>query len=154
MVANDNPWLDADQQQVWRQWMSAHRQLSAALSRQLARDTGMSMADFEVLVHLSEATDGRVRIVQLAEDVQWERSRLSHHLTRMERRGLIRREECPHDGRGQYAVITPPGRRQIEQAAPGHAEAVRTLLFDDLGAADLAALDRITSGLLERVHPS
>lgn len=154
MATHNGPWLDADQQQVWRQWMSAHRQLSAALSRQLARDTGMSMADFEVLVHLSEATDGRVRIVQLADDVQWERSRLSHHLTRMERRGLITRQECPHDGRGQYAVITPTGRRQIERAAPGHAEAVRTLVFDDLGAADLAALHRITSGLLERVEQS
>lgn len=151
MTTGESPWLDDRQQRVWRQWMSANSRLTGALGRQLGQASGLSMPDFKVLVHLSEAEDGRLRIVQLAEDVQWERSRLSHHLTRMERRGLISRQECPHDGRGQYAVLTPTGREQIEQAAPGHARAVRTFLFDDLSTEDLATLDRITAAVLERL---
>lgn len=151
MNSDTSPWLDDHQQRIWRQWLLANSRLTAALGRQLSRDNGMSLPDFEVLVRLSEADEDRVRIVALAETVQWERSRLSHHLTRMERRGLVERRECPEDGRGAFAVLTPKGRALVEQAAPGHAEAVRTLVFDDLDADDLSALDRVTAGLIEHL---
>jgi DNA-binding MarR family transcriptional regulator len=146
-----DPWLDDRQQQIWRQWLQANARLTAALGRQLSQDSGTSLSDFEVLVHLSESAGGRVRIVALADALQWERSRLSHHLTRMEKRGLVARQDCQEDARGAYAVLTEQGRELIEQIAPGHARAVRHLFFDELTDDDLDALDRVTSGLLARL---
>ena len=151
MDSDTSPWLDDRQQRIWRQWLAANSRLTAALSRQLSQDSGTSLSDFEVLVHLSESAEGRVRIVQLADTLQWERSRVSHHLTRMEKRGLIARQECSEDARGAYAVLTPEGRALIEQIAPGHARTVRHLFFDELGEDDLESLDRVTSGLLARL---
>lgn len=151
MDSDTSPWLDDRQQRIWRQWLAANSRLTAALGRQLSQDSGTSLSDFEVLVHLSESDEGRVRIVQLADTLQWERSRVSHHLTRMEKRGLIARQECSEDARGAYAVLTPEGRALIEQIAPGHARTVRHLFFDELGDDDLASLDRVTSALLARL---
>ncbi|MGB3829702.1 MAG: MarR family transcriptional regulator [Ornithinimicrobium sp.] len=151
MNSDEPVWLSQTQQHVWRQWIAAHAELTAALGRQLNRDCGMSLADFEVLVRLSEAPEGRVRIVELADAMQWERSRLSHHLTRMEKRDLICRRDCPNDRRGAFAEMTAGGRELIERAAPGHAEMVRTLFFDDMSAEDLAAIDRLTGSLRSRL---
>ncbi len=111
----------------------------------------MSMPDFQVLVCLSEAPEGRVRIVELADGIQWERSRLSHHLTRMEKRGLVARRPCAADGRGAFAEITAEGTKAIEVAAPGHAGLVRSLAFDGLKSEDLAVIDRFTATLLNRL---
>lgn len=151
MSTEESPWLDPEQQRIWRQWLLSTTQLEATLARQMQHESGTSMSDFAVLVQLTEADQGRVRIVQLAETLQWERSRLSHHLTRMEKRGLTRRQECPEDGRGAYAVVTDQGRAMTEQVAPGHARTVRALMFDPLSADELAALDTLTAGLLARL---
>lgn len=151
MRSDTSPWLDDRQQRVWRQWLQSNARLTAALARQLSQDSGTSLADFEVLVHLSESPEGRVRIVQLADTLQWERSRLSHHLTRMEKRGLVERQGCTEDGRGAYAVLTAEGRELIEQVAPGHARTVRDLFFGELTDDELTALDRFTAGLLARL---
>jgi polyisoprenoid-binding protein YceI len=84
-------WLDDHQQRVWRLWLEVSTTLPAVLNRQLSRDSQLSVQDFEVLVRLSETDGGEMRVVALAEHMGWERSRLSHHLTRMEKRGLIER---------------------------------------------------------------
>ncbi|CAN5465358.1 MarR family transcriptional regulator [soil metagenome] len=151
MHTDDGPWLTDEQQRVWRQWLAANAEMTAALGRALQQDCGLSLPDFHVLVRLSETPDGRVRIVELADEMQWERSRLSHHLTRMEHRDLIERRDCPDDRRGAFAELTPHGRSLVEQAAPGHATLVRSLLFDDLSATDLRAVDRVTQSLLDRL---
>lgn len=151
MDSTHSPWLTAEQQRVWRQWLAANGELTAALGRGLAQDCGLSLPDFHVLVRLSETPQSQVRIVELADEMQWERSRLSHHLTRMEKRDLIVRRDCPEDRRGAFAELTATGRSLLEQAAPGHAALVRSLLFDDLSAQDLQVLDRITRSLLHRL---
>lgn len=148
----DSPWLDDRSQQMWRRWLHVTSRLPGAIGAQLQADSGLSQADFAVLVQLSEAPQERSRIAELADTLQWERSRLSHQLTRMEKRGLIRREECAQDGRGAFAVLTTDGRERIEQAAPGHARLVRGLFFDDIPPEDLAAFDRVLGRLTTRIE--
>jgi DNA-binding MarR family transcriptional regulator len=91
-------------------------------------------------------------VSELAAVLQWERSRLSHHVKRMERRGLVEREECADDGRGAYVVLTAAGRAALTAAAPDHVRTVRRLVFDALDDDDLCALDRITAKLLDRLR--
>jgi DNA-binding MarR family transcriptional regulator len=141
------PWLSERQQRVWRRWLAVNATLPAALHRGL-QESGLSLPDFEVLVQLSEASDGRLRATDLADALRWERSRLSHHVKRMEARGLVAREGCPEDRRGAYVAVTPDGRAAIEQAAPPHAATVRRLFFDVLTEAELETLDAITDKVL------
>ena len=115
----DSPWLTDEQQRVWRRWLAVNDQLPAALHRELQADSDLSLQDFDVLVQLTDAVEGRVRVSELATALRWERSRLSHHVKRMEGRGLVRREECADDGRGAFVVLTAAGRAAIERAAPG-----------------------------------
>ncbi len=103
------------------------------------------MPDFEVLVLLTDVEDGRLRVSDLANKLDWERSRLSHHLKRMTRRGLITRADCADDARGSFAVITAEGRQAIENAAPGHVDAVRRLVIDALSAKELGQLAAISA---------
>ncbi|HNM97093.1 MAG TPA: MarR family winged helix-turn-helix transcriptional regulator [Marmoricola sp.] len=133
-------WLNERQQQAWRTFIRADRRLVAALSRQLLAESSLSMPDFEVLVLLTDAESGQERISDLARALDWERSRLSHHLKRMEKRKLISRADCDDDGRGSFAVITPEGRAAIEQAAPGHVDAVRRWVVDVLSDDELDQL--------------
>lgn len=151
---DDSPWLDTDQQRVWRQWLDVTARLPLALGRQLQKDSGLSLQDFAVLASLSEAADEELRVAALADVLQWERSRLSHHLGRMERRGLIKRRECPEDGRGALVALEPLGRRKTQEAAPGHARFVRRLLFGGLDPEGLRALDDLTRGVLARLADS
>ena len=149
---NDSPaWLTDDEEHVWRSWLSLNATLPAALHRALQADAGLSMQDFEVLVRLTDTSDGRVRVSDLARDMLWERSRLSHHVTRMEGRGLAVREECPEDRRGAFVVLTDRGREAIERAAPGHVDAVRRMVFEGISADDLAVFARVVDAITERV---
>ncbi len=150
----DIAWLTTEQEQVWRRWLRLNALLPAALHRELQADAGLSLPDFDVLVYLTDSPDGRVRVSDLAQALQWEKSRVSHHVTRMERRGLVRREDCPDDARGAFVVVTPAGRAGIEQAAPGHVRAVRSLIFDQLTDPELAGLDAITRKVLARLEPA
>jgi DNA-binding MarR family transcriptional regulator len=109
------------------------------------------MPDFETLVYLTDVEEGRLRISALATAMDWERSRLSHHIKRMEARGLVTREGCPEDGRGAFVAITPEGRAAIEQAAPSHVRSVRRLVIDVLSDDELQELGRITDKLLARL---
>lgn len=148
-------WLTETQQRVWRDWLDVQARLLAALNRQLQNDHDLSLQDFEVLVQLSEAPDDRLRLTALAERLRWEQSRLSHHITRMIKRGLVRREPCADDARGSFACLTPAGRARLEEAAPGHAAMVRTLLFDPLGPDEfeaLAAVNRLVLSTLGRAQ--
>jgi DNA-binding MarR family transcriptional regulator len=147
-----SPWLSADQQHVWRTYLRVWKLLFAQLNGQIAGDAGLSGAEFEVLVNLSEAAEGRLRPFELAQSMQWEQSRVSHQLTRMERRGFLRREQCPSDARGSVIVLTQAGRDAIVAAAPAHAEFVKTLFFEPLGAAELTALGGALELILARIE--
>jgi len=150
-MASDAPWLSDQEEHVWRGWLKLNGELSAMLQRELQDDAGLSMSDFAVLVHLTDNPDGRVRVTDLARLLLWERSRVSHHVTRMERRGLVERAECPEDGRGAFVAVTTAGRAAIERAAPGHVRAVRRLMFDALSSADVTRLGAVVDKVLARL---
>jgi DNA-binding MarR family transcriptional regulator len=147
-------WLTQDEQRAWRGLLQMTAQLNARMNRQLQDDFGLSLADYDVLVVLSEAPAGRLRVFEITDALAWEQSRVSHHLARMQRRGLIAREECAADARGAFVVLTETGRTAIERAAPAHVETVRELVFDGLSPDQLAALTAIASGVLERLQAS
>ena len=148
----DVRWLSAEEEHVWRRWLLLNRRLSATLQRELHEDSGLSSSDFEVLVNLTDSPHGRVRVTELATQLLWERSRVSHHVTRMERRGLVQRVECEEDRRGAWVVITPVGRAAIEGAAPGHVEAVRRLVFDALTHSEVDQFGATVDKLLSRIE--
>lgn len=141
----DEPqWLDEREQYAWRAMLTMWTRLNAALAREMASDSDLSMADFSVLVALTDTCAGHVRAFTLADALQWEKSRLSHQLARMEKRGLICRSECPTDARGQLVGVTPAGRAAIEAAAPAHVAAVRRLFLDALTAEQIDTLAEIS----------
>lgn len=141
-------WLTSKEQQSWRAYLAMTARLHALQGRQLQVLHGISIQDFQVLVHVSEAGDGCIRTSDLADAVVWERSRLSHHLARMEKRGLIARNTCPNDGRGVLVSLTPAGEELLVKAAPDHVELVRRVFIDALGPDGLGELDYITATVL------
>jgi DNA-binding MarR family transcriptional regulator len=150
MTATPN-WLDDHEQRAWRAYQQLRHQLDARLRADLVRTSGLSDADYAVLVHLSEATDEQLRARDLAGTLQWEKSRLSHQISRMEKRGLVSRADCPTDARGAFVVLTDEGRAAIEAAAPLHVDAVRRYVIDGLGPAHLDALIEIADIVLARL---
>jgi DNA-binding MarR family transcriptional regulator len=135
-------WLNDEEQQAWR----ATVQLAMLLIRQLDRDLsvhGLTGHDYEILVVLSEAPENRMRMTDLADATSQSRSRLSHQISRMEARGLVRRDDCEGDKRGTFAVLTREGKATIERVAPDHVESVRRHF-----------IDRLTPGQLEEIRVS
>jgi DNA-binding MarR family transcriptional regulator len=118
MTEQTRPWLSPAEQHAWRGFIRLHQRLTARLGRDLQAHSNLSGADYEILVALTDAPDGRRRFQELAKTVDWEQSRLSHQIARMTKRGLVAREEDPHDGRAAFVVLTPAGRKAV--AAPGH----------------------------------
>ncbi len=133
-------WLSAHEQRVWRAYLDMSRLLEERLGRQLTEDNGLSSPEYEILVQLSEASERRLRMSELAQRAVNSRSRLTHTVGRMEQRGLVRREPCPDDGRGVLCQLTEEGLAAIVDAAPGHVEEVRTSFFDPLTDAEVEAL--------------
>ena len=142
MTTTEPRWLDDDEMRAWLAYRRMRLLLSAEINRDLAREAGLSEADYDVLSNLT-ATDDRRRLSELAARMQWSKSRLSHHITRMEQRGLVRRADVDGDARGSFVVLTPAGRRTIEQAAPGHVASVRRHLMDRLTPEQIRVLGEI-----------
>jgi DNA-binding MarR family transcriptional regulator len=147
-----NRWLTEDEQRAWRGLLRMTAQLNVQMNRQLQEDYGISLPDYDVLVVLSEAPAARLRVFEIADALTWEQSRVSHQVARMQRRGLLAREECLADARGAFVVLTKAGRAAIARAAPAHVETVRQLVFDGLSPGQVTALTAITSGVLERLQ--
>jgi DNA-binding MarR family transcriptional regulator len=144
-------WLDEREARVWRAVIGLQQKLLPELERQLIRDAGLSGADYALLVPLSEAPDGLLRARELGRMVGWERSRLSHQLARMEKRGLVAREECSEDARGLMVRLTDAGRAAITSGAPAHVAAVRRHFFDPLTDAELDVLGPALERVLDRL---
>src|SRR3984957_5926086 len=144
-------WLTDDEQRAWR----AYIQLAQLLMRQLDRDLhpfGLSMHDYEILVELSEATQRRLRMTDLADRTAQSRSRLSHQVSRMEPRGLVAREGCEGDERGTFAVLTEHGAEVIGQVAPHHVASVRQHFIDQFAPDGLNALTDACEPVLGRLR--
>lgn len=151
-LVNTTQWLTDPEQRAWRGLLSMHAHLTTRLHRQLQADSGLSLPDFAVLVELTDRSEPRIRFGALVEALQWDKSRTSHHLARMQRRGLIAREDCSDDARSSYITLTDEGRRAIERAAPGHVAAVRELVFDQLTSEDVQMLESITDRVLSHIQ--
>jgi DNA-binding MarR family transcriptional regulator len=132
---------------VWREFIETAEALRGELAARLQDECGLSPADYVVLLALSEAEGRRLRSSELAAAVGWQRSRLSHHLARMEPRGLIRREDCATDNRGAEVVLTGGGADAFRRATVPHLSAVRELFVDALTPRQLAAVADITAAL-------
>src|SRR5215469_492560 len=145
-------WLSADEQRIWRTYVRMSSLLPAQLNRQLQRDSGLTLPEYEVLVQLSEAPERRLRPFQICEALNWEQSRLSHQLTRMQRRGLVTRQECEADGRGAFVCLTAAGADAIRSAAPGHVAAVRQLIFDRLSDDERAVVEQACATILRALN--
>lgn len=149
----DPRWLDAREQAAWRAFLAMHGHVGSALRRQLQRSGELSLADYEVLVCLSESETGELRSFQIAEAVQWEASRLSHQLRRMDERGLIERRDCAEDGRGVTVTLTEHGLAAISAAAPLHVGEVRRVFIDRLDTAQLDTLIAMGRAVLDDETP-
>ncbi|WP_089156572.1 MarR family winged helix-turn-helix transcriptional regulator [Micromonospora sp. NBS 11-29] len=147
----DARWLDEREDRAWRGYRRMRRLLDLELARELMQDAGLSEPDYDVLSDLSETPAQRLRLSELADRMLWSRSRLSHHISRMQQRGLVVREECATDGRGSVVALTPAGRRAVEAAAPGHVAAVRRHLIDLLTPAELGALGALSQRVVDRL---
>lgn len=143
--ADDPRWLDDEEQAAWRTFIYSVNALLAALSDALESDPTIDLAlgEYEILVRLSESENRTLRMSELADLVVHSRSRLTHTVTRLEKRGLVQRVRCAADGRGREATLTPEGMRLLEHAAPVHVASVRALLLDPVGRPDFLELGRI-----------
>jgi len=145
-------WLNDSEQHAWRAWIASSQLLLDRLSRDIHEQHGLTMADYEILVRLSESADRRVRMSELADRTLASRSRLSHQIDRMEKRGFVLREQCTDDKRGQFAVLTDIGWQTLVAAAPDHVASVRSHLVDVLSPAEFAALGAACEKILGGLH--
>ena len=146
----DYNWLTESEADTWR----AYRRMRALLDLQLTRDLaaeGLSDADYDVLSTLSEATGGELRLSDLASWMLWSRTRLSHHLTRMQRRGLVTRAETSDDGRGTLIALSSEGRNALAQAAPGHVRSVRAHFIDLMTPDQVRVLGQVAHTLVDHL---
>ncbi|WP_428936386.1 MarR family winged helix-turn-helix transcriptional regulator [Streptomyces sp. ACT015] len=144
-------WLNPRQQAAWDSFIRMQEQLVGRLARRVQTDSGMSASDYLVLARLTES-GGRLRLMDLARLVQWEKSRMSHQVGRMAKRGLVAKEECSDDGRGAFIVATAAGRAAIEEAAPLHVDQVRRLFVDALTQEELDTLASLSNRVLAHLE--
>jgi DNA-binding MarR family transcriptional regulator len=154
MDATEEPrWLDAEESQDWRALAKTLARLPAALDAQLRRDAGISHFDYDVLALLSEAPGRTLRMSTLAMWAGGSLPRLSQVVTRMEQRGWVRRTPDPADGRYTLATLTSQGQAKVTQAAPGHLQEVRRLVFDPLTKTQSRQLRDIGQRITRAIDP-
>ena len=117
---------------AWRGLLRTHARVLAALDAELEQAHGLAVPEYEVLLVLSGCGDQHLRMSELADAALLTRSGMTRLVDRLEKQGLVRRERCPADGRGTYAVITPEGRARFDAARPTHIAGVRRLFLDPL----------------------
>ncbi len=151
-TTTDVRWLSAEEQSSWRAWISANVLLQERLERDLKAQHGLSMAEYEVMVRLSEAPEHRLRMSELAGRTLASKSRLSHQISRMEQAGLVRRQGCAEDRRGAFAVLTDTGWEALVAAAPDHVASVRAWLVDLLTPEEFAQLGTLSARVADRLR--
>jgi DNA-binding MarR family transcriptional regulator len=144
----------AEQLRIWRDYIETAEALRYELTSRLQSESSLSPGDYAVLLALSEAREQRMRSSELAAHIGWDRSRLSHHLGRMEKRGLICREGCATDNRGAEIVLTPTGAEAFRRATVPHLRAIRELFVDSLTSDQLVAAGEVAAALRARLGSS
>ena len=148
--------LTDDDWAVWDEFYAMRRRLDRALELRLHHDSGVSAPEYYILVGLGRSSDRRLRVRDIAEQIGWEKSRVSHQVTRMERRGLVRRSDCSSDARGTWVELTPEGRRTMLSATRGHTAAIRRYFVDALAGDDAVVLGfsrRVLAGIGDDASP-
>ena len=140
--------LTAREEALWRAFTMMGRQLNASVEQRLQAAAGVSVPDFEILQALDDAEAGRARVGELAAMLGWEKSRASHHVSRMVARGLVRRAACEEDLRGSWVALADAGVAALAKARPAHAQEVREKLFDAVGAEAADGLRRAALGVI------
>lgn len=153
--APEDLWLTRGEQEAWRRFLYATTLLTDRLTEALQVDpeVDLTLGEYEILVRLSEAPGGAIRMSDLADQVVHSRSRLTHTVSRMEKRGLVERVRCTDDGRGRQAQLTEAGQALLVRAAPTHVRSVRDLLLDVVGHDDFLELGRILGRTLDPEAP-
>lgn len=144
-------WLSDPEQRIWRTFLSANRKLQDHLGRDLQHKHNLSLADYEILVRLSESSKRRMRMSDLADVTLSSRSRLSHQVDRMVKAGLLERADCPDDRRGLFAVLTAEGFAALQKAAPDHVEGVRAYFLDLFTQRELATIGKLCGKVDDRL---
>jgi DNA-binding MarR family transcriptional regulator len=147
-------WLSTEQQGYWRAWLAASMLLRDQLTKEIQEQHGLTMADYEILVQLSENPERRMRMSELASCTLVSRSRLTHQIDRMEKAGYVERQECSDDRRGFFAVLTDRGMQAIIDAAPDHVASVRAHMVDLLTPAEFAALGAASQKVVDALMDS
>ena len=142
-------WLDDEEQELWRLLLGAVRKINRGMDETLKAGGEVSASEFAVLVALSEAPEQHLRLHELCTQLEWDRSRASHQVTRMEKRGLLYKEPDAVDARGITVCVTHVGIEHLRRAAPEHVESVRRMVFDHLQPEDVPALRRFFNGVLQ-----
>ena len=145
-------WLTGKEQRAWRAYIAATHLLEDAIDRQLQQDAGMPHLYYSILANLSEAPERKLRMTDLAEKSKITRSRLTYAVTRLEKDGLIRREDCQWDKRSSFATLTDEGMAVLERTAPGHVETVRAAVFDHLSEEQVERLEEISSAIVRALE--
>ncbi|MFF0377720.1 MarR family winged helix-turn-helix transcriptional regulator [Actinoplanes missouriensis] len=135
--------LSDSQLRHWQTFVESSWALHTRMEDELRAATGLSMNDYHVLVALAEATDRRIRMGELANRLVLSPSRITYQINSMIKRGLVRKESCADDGRGQEAVLTETGLRTLREAAPAHLKTVRERFIDHLDDEELAVIGRV-----------
>lgn len=146
-------WLNEEEAKAWRGFVLMDQLVFAQVERDSWADSRLSGADYAVLVNLSEDENRQVRMSDLANRMTWSKSRLSHQVSRMEKRGLVERKVCGEDARGAWVVLTSKGFETIEKAAPAHVESVRRHFFAALSPEQVKALGDITDAVVTHLCP-
>ncbi|MEU2039709.1 MarR family winged helix-turn-helix transcriptional regulator [Nocardia niwae] len=148
----ETEWLDAREMAMWQSFLAAGALVGREVERQLKRE-GLSHTQYEVLVRLADAPEGRLRMTELADALYTSKSGLTYQVTQLEKAGLLMREACPTDVRGVIAVLTAAGRERLAEVAPGHVAAVRRVLVDVLTAAQRDAVAEGLGEVARRLAP-
>ncbi|HMK97035.1 MAG TPA: MarR family winged helix-turn-helix transcriptional regulator [Acidimicrobiales bacterium] len=146
---SEGRWLDEEEARAWRSLQRMHLRLNAALGHDLAAHSELSQQDYIVLVVLTERPEGALRLFELGHELGWEKSRVSHQVTRMAARGLVEKFVCSSDRRGQLVRVTEQGRNDIAAAAPSHVSAVRRFFVDRLSRDQLGQVAAAAEGVLQ-----
>lgn len=145
------PWLSTHEDAVWRSFLALSRGMERAVDRQLQRDSELSGSEYQILVPLSESETGSLASRDLLRQLDWERSRLSHMLSRMERRGMVSRKPSAVDARGLMVEITAHGREVIQAAAPAHLTMVREAFMSQLSDQEKDTILKLTHRVVPRL---
>jgi DNA-binding MarR family transcriptional regulator len=150
-TARSQPWLHDDQQQAWRHVVGLFMTLPSAMDSDLQRNAGITLYEYLVLASLSEAPDGMLQMSDLAHRANSTLSRLSHLITRLEKRGWVIKRPCENDRRASTVVLTAAGTKKIHSAAPGHARLVQQLVVQPLTAAQLQHLGEAAAAVVQAI---